>query len=283
MSVVDTSLLGPPIKGPSALGSDPRRLWHLARTMAVSDFKLRFFGSALGYLWQLIRPLLLFGVLYTVFTQIVRLGSDVELYPVALLLGIVMFTFFSEATGGALSSLVDREALIRKVDFPRLAVPLSAVLTALMNVMLNLIAVVVFLLLAGGSVRLAWLELPLLIGALALFTTGLGMLLSALFVRYRDIKPIWEVVLQVLFYGTPIFYPIDIVVNRSELLAKAMMLSPFAAIVQQARHALIAPSHPSATDVAGWWIVGTIAIFVAVILLGYRVFSTRAPTIAEQL
>jgi ABC-2 type transport system permease protein len=283
MSLVDTSVLGTPIKGPSALGSDSRRLWHLAHTMAVSDFKLRFFGSALGYLWQLVRPLLLFGVLYTVFTQIVRLGSDVELYPVALLLGIVMFTFFSEATGGALSSLVDREALIRKVDFPRLAVPLSTVLTALMNVALNLIAVVVFLLAAGGSIRLTWLEVPFLIAALALFTSGLGMLLSALFVRYRDIKPIWEVALQVLFYGTPIFYPISVVLDRSEVLAKVMMLSPFAAIVQQTRHALIAPSHPSAADVAGWWLLGTAAIFVGVLALGYRVFSNSAPNIAEQL
>src|SRR3954467_5659947 len=242
MSLVETSVLGTPIKGPSALGSDPRRLWHLARTMAVSDFKLRFFGSALGYLWQLVRPLMLFGVLYVVFTEIVRLGGDVEFYPAALLMGVVLFTFFSEATGGSLSSVVDREALIRKVDFPRLAVPLSSVLTALMNVALNLIAVVVFLVLAGGSIRLSWLELPLLIGALAVFTTGLGMLLSALFVRYRDIKPIWEVALQILFYGTPIFYPIDIVVHRSEWLAKVMMLSPFAAIVQQARAAPLPPS-----------------------------------------
>jgi ABC-2 type transport system permease protein len=280
---VPASALGPPIKGPSALGSDPRRLWHLARTMAVSDFKLRFFGSALGYLWQLVRPLMLFGVLYTVFTQIVRLGSNVEFYPVALLLGIVMFTFFSEATGGALSSLVDREALIRKVDFPRLAVPLSAVLTALLNVALNLIAVVVFLVLAGGSVRWTWLEMPFLILALAAFTTGLGMLLSSLFVRYRDIKPIWEVALQILFYGTPIFYPIDVVLHRSELAAKLMLLNPFAAIIQQSRHALIAPTHPSATAVGGVWILGTVAIGLGVIVLGYRVFSKRAPNIAEQL
>jgi ABC-2 type transport system permease protein len=280
---VPASALGPPIKGPSALGSDPRRLWHLARTMAVSDFKLRFFGSALGYLWQLVRPLMLFGVLYTVFTQIVRLGSNVEFYPVALLLGIVMFKFFSEATGGALSSLVDREALIRKVDFPRLAVPLSAVLTALMNVALNLIAVVVFLVLAGGSVRWTWLEMPFLILALAAFTTGLGMLLSSLFVRYRDIKPIWEVALQILFYGTPIFYPIDVVLHRSELAAKLMLLNPFAAIIQQSRHALIAPTHPSATAVGGVWILGTVAIGLGVIVLGYRVFSKRAPNIAEQL
>jgi ABC-2 type transport system permease protein len=283
VSVVDPSLLGPPIKGPSALGTDPKRLWHLARTMAVSDFKLRFFGSALGYLWQLVRPLMLFGVLYVVFTQVVRLGSDVEFYPVALLMGVVLFTFFGEATGGALSSLVDREALIRKVDFPRLAVPLSAVLTALMNVALNLVAVVVFLLASGGSIRLTWLEVPVLVLALSLFTFGLGMLFSALFVRYRDIKPIWEVCLQILFYGSPIFYPIEVVAERSELAAKLMMLNPFAAIVQQTRHALIAPSHPTATDIAGPWIIGTIAIFVVVLALGYRVFSKRAPHIAEQL
>jgi ABC-2 type transport system permease protein len=280
---VSVQALGPPIKGPTALGSDPRRLWNLARSMAVSEFKLRYFGSSLGYLWSLMRPLMLFGILYAVFTQIIRIGSGVELYPVALLLGVVLFGFLSEGTGGALTSLVDREALIRKVEFPRLAVPLSTVLTALMNVALNLISVVVFLLAAGGSIRLTWLEVPFLIAALALFTTGLGMLLSALFVRYRDIKPIWEVVLQILFYGTPIFYPIDIVVDRSEILAKVMMLSPFAAIVQQSRHALIAPSHPSATAVAGWWILGTVAIFVFVIVLGYRVFSKRAPNIAEQL
>jgi ABC-2 type transport system permease protein len=267
------------------VGSDPRRLWNLTRTLAVSDFKLRFFGSALGYLWQLVRPLLLFGVLYVVFTQVVRIGGDVELYPVALLLGIVFFTFFSEATGSAVSSLVDREALIRRVDFPRLAVPLSSVLTALMNVGLNMIAVLVFLLVAGGRVRLSWLEVPFLVLALACFAAGLAMLLSALFVRYRDVKPIWEVALQVLFYASPIFYPIDAVAERSELAAKLMLLNPFTAILQQARHALVAPSHPSASEAIGGplLLLGSAAIGVAVIALGYRVFSRRAPHIAEEL
>ncbi|MGI8780261.1 MAG: ABC transporter permease [Solirubrobacteraceae bacterium] len=257
----------------------------MTRTLAVSDFKLRFFGSALGYLWQLVRPLALFGVLYVVFTQIVRLGGDVELYPVALLLGIVCFTFFSEATGGAVTSLVDREALIRKVEFPRLAVPLATVLTALFNVVLNLGAVIVFLLIAGGRVRLSWLELPFLVAALALFAAGAGMLLSALFVRYRDLKPIWEVALQMLFYGSPIFYPIDAVIERSELAAKLMLLNPFAAVLQQARHALIAPSHPSAAEVLGSdvLLLAPIAIAAAVIALGFGVFSRRAPRIAEQL
>jgi ABC-2 type transport system permease protein len=277
--------LPPPIKGPTALGNDPRRLWNLTRTMAVSEFKLRFFGSALGYLWQLVRPLLIFGVLYVVFTQVVRLGDGVELYPVALLLGVVVFMFFAESTSGALGSLVERQALIRKVEFPRLAIPLSAVLTALMNFALNLIAVVVFLLVAGGRVRASWLELPFLVLALALFTTGLGMLFSALFVRYRDVKPIWEVVLQVLFYASPIFYTIDVVIEQSEPAAKLMMLNPFGAIIQQARHALIAPSHPSAGDVLGSDLLLAIpvAITLAVVALGFWVFSRRTPGIAEEI
>jgi ABC-2 type transport system permease protein len=276
--------LGEPIKGPSALGDSPQRLWHLTRTLAVSDFKLRFFGSVLGYLWQLMRPLLLFGVLYIVFTQIVRIGGEVELYPVALLLGIVLFTFFSEATGGV-SSLVDRESLIRKVDFPRLAVPLSTVLTALFNVALNLGAVLLFLMIAGGRVRLSWIEVPFLVLALAVLCAGLGMLLSALYVRYRDVKPIWEVALQILFYGSPIFYPIDAVIERSEPAAKLMMLNPFAAILQQTRHALVAPSHPSVADVLGSnaLVLVPVAIGVAVIGLGYVVFKRNAPRIAEQL
>jgi ABC-2 type transport system permease protein len=275
---------GQPIKGPSALGDSPHRLWHLTRTLAVSEFKLRFFGSVLGYLWQLIRPLLLFGVLYVVFTQIVRIGGDVELYPVALLLGIVLFTFFSEATGGAVTSLVDREALIRKVDFPRLAVPLATVLTALFNVALNLVAVLVFLLIAGGSVRVTWLEVPLLVGALAVFGVGLAMLLSVLYVRYRDVKPIWDVVLQLLFYGSPIFYPIDAVLERSELAAKLLLLNPFAAVLQQARHALVAPSHPTAPDVLGWPLaLAPLAIGAGLLVLGFAMFTRRAPHVAEQL
>jgi ABC-2 type transport system permease protein len=253
--------------------------------MAVSEFKLRYFGSSLGYLWSLMRPLLLFGILYAVFTQIVRIGSGVELYPVALLLGVVLFSFLSEASGAALTSLVDREALIRKVEFPRLAVPLSTVLTAMMNVGLNLIAVVVFLLAAGGSVRWSWLEMPLLLAALALLAGGAGMLLSVLYVRFRDVRPIWDVALQVLFYASPIFYPIDAVAKKHATLAHLLLLNPFAALLQQARHALIAPSHPSAAAAIGGGvaILAPVAIGVAIVCAGSAAFHRAAPRIAEQL
>ena len=157
--------LGRPIRGPSAVGGDWRRLLHLTRLLAVTDFKLRFFGSVLGYVWQVMHPLLLFGVLYVVFTEVVPLGEDVRFYPVALLSGLVMFVFLSESTSQSVQSLVEREPIVRKIQFPRLAVPLSIVLTALFRMGLNLLVVFAFLFASGGQVMLSWLELPVILGS----------------------------------------------------------------------------------------------------------------------
>jgi ABC-2 type transport system permease protein len=278
--------LGRQIKGPSAVGSDPRRFWHLTRALAVTEFKLRFFGSVLGYAWQVMRPLLLFGVLYVLFTQVIDVGNDVPLYGVALLLGLVLYTFFSEATGTAVSSIVDRENLVRKIEFPRLAVPMSVVLTALFNLGLNLCVVVAFLLGSGGSVRWTWLELIPLVALLAVMASGLAMLLSATFVRARDVKPIWDVVLQVLFYGSPIFYAIETVqATAPPWVAKVLMLNPFAAILQQARHAVVSPHYDTAAAAigGGWRLLAPLAVIVVVFAVGYAVFRRAAPRLAEDL
>lgn len=283
---VDRSRLGPPIAGPTALGDDQRRLWTLAWTLAVTDFKLKFFGSVLGYLWQLMRPLLMFGVLFTVFTQVVDLGNGVALYATALLLAIVLYGFFNEVTSGGVGSLVNRENLVRKIEFPRIAVPLSVAITGLMNLGLNLVAVFVFLIIQGGEPRLSWLELPLIIAVLAVLAVGLAMLLSALYVKYRDVAPIWEVVLQALFYGSPIFYPVQTIDGRhADLIKTLLMCNPFAAIVQQSRHALIDPSHPSAAAAAGGTVYLLIpaAITLVAFFWGFRVFRKAAPQVAELL
>lgn len=289
-------VLGRPIKGPSALGSDPRRLWHLTWTLARTEFKLTFFGSVLGYLWHLMRPLLLFGVIYLVLghsSGLSRSWSTLPYFPAALLLGIVLFTYFSESSGGAVTSLVNREPLVRKIEFPRLAVPLSIVLTALFNLTLNLIPVLVFLLAAGGKPLVRWLEMPLLMIALALFTTGLGMVLSVGFVRYRDVKPIWDVVLQATFYASGVFIAI---VGPHKLgpitlfglhvsLARVLMANPFAAILEQARHAFISPRWPSAMTAMGGgaMILIPIGIALVVLLAGYVIFDRQARYVAEQL
>jgi ABC-2 type transport system permease protein len=275
--------VGTRIKGPTAIGVDARRFVNLTRTLAVTEFKLRFFGSALGYLWQLVRPLLLFGVIYVVFTVGLKLKSDARFYPVAVLSGIVLFLFVSESTGAAVTGLVDRENLVRKVQFPRLVVPFSIVLTALFNLALNLVAVTVFLLAAGGAVRLSWLELPLLVALLVLAATGVSMLISALYVRYRDVKPIWEVVLQLLFYGTPIFYTLDRISDTT--VRRLLLCNPLAEVLQQFRHAVIDPSYPNAYAAAGtWWPLAVASgIVVVVVVGGYRYFDREAPRIAEDL
>lgn len=277
---------GRQIKGPSALGTGVRRCARLTVALAVTDFKLRFFGSVLGYLWQLMRPLMLFGVLYVVFTQFLDIGGEAKFYPVALLLGLVLFQFFAEATGVSVRSIANRENLVRKIEFPRLAVPASVVLTALFNLALNLLPVILFLLLAGGTPRWSWLQVPVIIALLAILAFGLAMLLSALFVRYRDVEPIWDVVLQVLFYGTPILYTLDLVASKAgDTVARLLMFNPFAALMQQMRHAFIDPSHVSAAAGIGGaprLLVPLAAIAVAV-AAGSWVFVRAAPRIAEDL
>ena len=235
--------LGPAIPGPSALGGSPRRFVYLALTLAVTEFKLRFFGSALGYLWQLVRPLMLFGVLYLVFTQFVKVGGRVPFYPVVLLGNIVLFTFFQEGTG-AVGSVVDRESLVRKIHFPRMAIPVSVVLTAGFNLVLNLCVVMIFALASGVHPRWSWLQAPVLVALLAVLVLGLAMLLSALYVRYRDIKPIWEVVLQALFYATPVIYAVE-ALGVSDRIRELIMMNPIAAILEQFRHAVIDPGAPT--------------------------------------
>jgi ABC-2 type transport system permease protein len=278
--------LGRPILGPTALGDDPRRLWILARSLAITDFRLKFFGSVLGYLWQLMRPLLLFGVLYTVFTVLLDVQGDEPYYGVSLLLGIVLFSFFSEATGGSVRSLVVREGLVRKIQFPRLAVPLATVLTALFNLSLNLVPVFVFLLVAGGTPRWTWLEFPLLVAVLSVLVLGIAMLLSALFVRYRDVEPIWDVVMQLMFYGSPILYTLSLVQEKtSPEVVRLLLFNPFAAVLEQSRHAIVDPSYESTASAMGSaaWLLVPLAIVAVVVAVGYVVFSRAAPRIAEEL
>jgi ABC-2 type transport system permease protein len=273
-----------PIKGPSALGSDPKRFWHLTRTLAITEFKLRFFGTALGYLWQLMRPLLLFAILYVLFSKVLALDTA-PFYPEALLLGLVLYTFFSDATKGSVTSLVNRENLLRKIEFPRLAVPLATVLNALFNLALNLLPVLVLVLIDGGTPRVQWLEFPVLVALLLALATGLAMLLSSLYVSYRDIDPIWDVALSLLFYGTPIFYTITTVAEQSTTLAHLVMLNPFATILQQSRYAIFGDGHPSAAEAIGGnvQLLAPLAIALAILVGGYLVFSRRAPRVVEQL
>jgi len=269
------------VQGPSALGDDPRRFVALTRTLTLTDFKLKFYGSALGYLWQLVRPLLLFGILLFVFTNFIKFGK-VPHYEVLLLLAIVLYSFVAEGVSNAVDSVVAREPLVRKVQFPRLVIPATVVATAFLNLLLNLVAVFVFAAIRDVQPQWQWFELPLILLLMVMLASGAAMLVSCLFVRYRDVKPITDVLLQALFYGTPIFYPVERI--EPTLRHLLVMLNPFAAIIQAAKHAFV-PSAMTAAEAAG----GTVNLLVplAIILglfgLGFYVFNREAPRIAEEL
>jgi ABC-2 type transport system permease protein len=269
-------------KGPTALGDDLRRFASLTWMLAATDFKLRFFGSALGYVWTLMRPLLLFGVLYVVFAEIVRFGEDVKYYPVYLLSSIVLFTFFSETTTRGVTALVDRESLLRKVHFPRLVIPLAVALHAIFNLGLNLLVVFVFILASGITPTVDWLQIPLLVGAMVVLGTGVTLLVSALYVRYRDVQPIWEVALQMLFYASPVIYAVT---TAPENLQGVVMFNPIAVVLTQFRHAVIDQDAPSAAAAIGGGelLIIPLAIVAAICALGLWVFMREAPRIAENL
>jgi ABC-2 type transport system permease protein len=273
--------------GPSALGGEPRRFVELTLTLARSEFKLRYFGSALGYFWSLVRPLLFFGVLYIVFTKIFRFGQGVPHYGVYLLTSIVLWTYLGEATGGCVQCLVQREALLRKVRFPRMVIPVSVSLTSTFNLGMNFIAVIVFALANGLTPSVSWLVLvPIALGFVAL-ATGIGMLLSALYVRFRDVAPIWEVMLQAWFYLSPVMYPATGYGSRLGLgVQHVAMVNPVATLLATMGHAFIDPAafHP-ATSVAGGIgpVIAAIALIPAIFALGWWVFTHEAPRVAENL
>jgi len=280
---VTTAVEAVEIRGPSAYGGGWRRFAHLTWLIAVTDYRLTYFGSALGYLWSLMRPLALFGVLYLVFSKFLKIGADVPHYRDLLLLNIVLFMFFSEATGLAVRAVLNRETLVRKMHFPRMVIPLSVVLTSMLNLAGNLVAVFAFILIDHVQPRWQWLLLPLLLVPLILFTAGVSMILSSLYVTYRDIGPIWSVLAQLLFYATPVLYAIEKV--DPESLRKIVLANPLSAILQQARHWLIDPGAPGFAGAIGgfpWWLV-PVAVFFAVCGFGLWIFNREAPKIAERL
>jgi ABC-2 type transport system permease protein len=278
----DASLELRDVRGPSALGGGWRRAADLLYLIAVTEFRRSYLGTALGYVWSLARPLLLFGVLLLVFTKAFDLGERVNEYPVLLLFNIVLFGFFQEATVMAVGSIVAQEPVVRKTQFPRVVIPLAVVLTALFNLGMTLIAVFIFAVASGVYPDWGWLELPVIIVLLTFFATGVGLLLSALFVRYRDVQPIWEVFSQLLFYASPVLYVATMV---PESYQRAYLANPIAALLTEMRHAVVDPtSRPvwEAIGAAPRLLIPT-GIVVAVFVLGLWVFRRESPRIAENL
>ncbi len=262
-----------------------RRNRILLNELTKTDFKLRYQGSVLGYLWAIIRPMLLFGILYIVFAKFLRFGDEIPHYPVYLLTGTVLWSFFTECTNQGIQSLILRSDLMRKIAFPKWIIVLSATTTAFINLLINLTVVIIFAIASGVPFSLTWLIVPFLILELYILAFGIALFLGSLNIKFRDVGSIWEVLLQALFYVVPIIYPLSMVVSYNDFAAKLIMLNPIAQIVQDVRFNLITNE-----TVTGWGIIDNvflkivpILIVVFIITLGILVFNKKSKYFAEEI
>ena len=270
-----------PIEQPSAFGRDRRRFFDLLWLTSSQQYRLQYRTSVLGYVWTVLRPLMLFGVLYFVFTQVLRFGQGIEDYALTLLLGIMLYQFYVDATGTALGALVRNEPVVRKMHFPRVVIPLAVVVSTGMTALVNLLVTLGFVLAFGEGAHWTWLLVPLAVLALGLLTTGTALLLSALYVSVRDVGQIWAVFARALFYASPIIFPLERVPDRFQ---EIIALNPLAPILNQARIWVLQPDVPGTVAVVGWpTLLASIAIGVAICVAGLWLFVRRAPRVAELL
>lgn len=272
-----------------AHGRLSRRLRHNLRILhviAAMDFKLKYAGSALGYVWSIIKPLALFTMLYLVFGRVFDLGAISKYYPLSLLIGIVLFTFFSEATSLGMTSVVERAGLLSKLSFPRLIIPTSRTVGVALTFAVNLTVVAAFIAWNQIIPRWNWVLLIPLLFELYVFTLGLTLVLAALFVRFRDIGQVWELFTQLLFYATPILYPVGFLPPEARTI---IFLNPLTQVLQDVRALILyedlEPNRITAAEVlhgsAGRLL--PIAVALGTLALGLMVFRRESPWFAERV
>lgn len=256
----------------------------LLTELTKTDFKLRYQGSVLGYLWALLRPLLMFAILYIVFAKLLQFGNDIPHYPVYLLTGTVLWSFFTECSQQGIQAMVGRGDLIRKISFPKYIVTVSTTLTAVINLLINLVVIVIFALINGVAPSFSWLLVLPLIFELYLLALGISFLLGSINVKYRDIGSIWDVLIQALFYAVPIIYPIAMVAETSTWAAKVILLNPIAQVIQDVRWSLITPATVTTSGFVGVWAeLVAMGIVLVIFVVGALVFRKRSRFFAEEI
>ena len=257
----------------------------LLRELVITDFKLRYQGSVLGYLWALLRPLFLFVILYTFFVHILHIGKEIEHWGVALLLGVVMWSFFSEVVGQGLKSIVKSSGIIRKINFPKYIIVVSASLSAIINLLINLVVVALFAWYDGVAPSAGMLLIPLFIVELYIFALGLAFILATINVKFRDIGYIWEVISQALFYGSAIMFPLNRVVAMSHDIALLLVLSPLTQAIQDARHFGITTDVQTLSTLTNNMLLILVPFVISLVTfaLGALYFRHRSPYFAEDI
>ena len=257
----------------------------LRAELTKTDFKLRYQGSILGYLWALLRPLMMFAILYIVFAKLLKFSSDIPHYPVYLLCGTSMWSFFTECTSQGIQAIVSRGDLLRKISFPKYIVVVSATLTAVINMLINLVVIIIFALINGVAPSWSWLLVFIPILGLYLLSLGIAFLLGSINVKYRDITSIWDVCVQALFYAVPIIYPISMVAASSELAAKVILLNPISQCIQDIRFFLITRETITTWNYVNNPLLEIIPILIIFVTLtvGAIIFRRKSKFFAEEV
>lgn len=255
----------------------------LLNELVKTDFKMRYQGSVIGYVWSVLKPLLLFAVMYVVFIYFLKFGQDVPHFAVALLLGMVLWNFFTETTNLGMSSIVNRGDLLRKLSFPTHIVVISVSINALINMLISFVIVFIFGLINGVDLSKYCFLAPLLLIELYALSLGVAFILATIYVRFRDIGPIWEVMLQIGMYMTPMIYPVTMVQDVSPTIAKILMLSPIAQIIQDMRYLFTSP-----VNITTWQLINNKWIAMipyllpfVILIVGFLVFNKNSKKFAE--
>ena len=254
-----------------------RNYLYLTLIMAITDFKIKYDNSALGYLWSLLKPLLMFGTLYLVFSVFVR--WQVENYRLYLLLGIILWNFLAEVTLNSMVLLEGKASILKKIYFPRWIIVIASSLTSILTLFLNIIVFFIFFIFSRDAhFHLSLLLLIVYFIELYILVVGLALLLCSLFPKFRDIHHIWEVFVQLGFWATPIIYPITIVPQKYH---KLIFLNPVARIIQGCREALAIGTGTEFSSFTNHFII--ISFAVCLFLVGLTLFNRLSRTFAEDL
>lgn len=256
----------------------------LLRELIITDFKLRYQGSILGYTWSVLKPLFLFLILYIVFEKFLRIGKGIQHYPVYLLLGVILWGFFVESTNNGLQAIISRGSLIRKINFPKYIIVISGTVSSLINLTINLVVVMIFIVINGVHLHAEALWAFPLILELYAFSLAIAFFLSTLNVRFRDVGYLWDIFLQAAFYATPVIYPLGLVLAQSETAAKLLMMNPVAQVIQDMRYVLVTHKTIRLYDlVHGWKVLIPFIIILVVSILAVYYFKRNSKYFAEQI
>lgn len=265
-------------------GSTQAALRYVARVMrvvSVADFKVKYSDSVLGYVWSWLKPLGTFAILFVVFGRFFKLTVGFEHYALYLLLGIVLWSYFADATTLAMYSFAASAGVLRRLAFPRFVIPLATTITTAITFCINSVVVGVFVVIDGVVPTLQWLLLPFLLLELYLLLAAMAIILSTVYIRFRDVGQLWELFLQLLFYASPIIYPVYFLPPWAKPIA---FLSPFVQIMQDIRAIVIPGPQITATEVYGtpWGRLIPLAFLLVLTLIAVMLYRRESPYLAER-